>query len=44
MGKKADLIIVELQDNLPLVTHTFVEGNLAASASSTQKVKEKLWM
>jgi alpha-D-ribose 1-methylphosphonate 5-triphosphate diphosphatase len=44
VGKKADLIIVELQDNLPLVTHTFVEGNLAASASSTQKVKEKLWM
>jgi alpha-D-ribose 1-methylphosphonate 5-triphosphate diphosphatase len=33
-GKDADLIIVKLIDNIPMVTHTIVKGNLVAQASN----------
>jgi alpha-D-ribose 1-methylphosphonate 5-triphosphate diphosphatase len=33
-GKDADLIIVKLIDNIPMVTHTIVRGNLVAQASN----------
>jgi alpha-D-ribose 1-methylphosphonate 5-triphosphate diphosphatase len=45
VGKQADLIIVELQDNLPLVTHTFVNGILAASGKIANGLKQEVaWM
>ena len=33
-GKDADLIIVKLIDNIPMVTHTIVRGHLVAQASN----------
>ena len=33
-GKDADLIIVKLIDNIPMVTHTIVKGNVVAQASN----------
>ncbi len=32
VGKAADLILVDVSDGIPLVTHTFVNGNLSARA------------
>jgi alpha-D-ribose 1-methylphosphonate 5-triphosphate diphosphatase len=34
VGKDADLIIVKLIDDIPMVTHTIVRGNIAAQAST----------
>ncbi|MCF8339470.1 MAG: alpha-D-ribose 1-methylphosphonate 5-triphosphate diphosphatase [Chitinophagaceae bacterium] len=34
-GKNADLIVVKLIDGIPMVTHTIVNGHLAAQASSS---------
>ncbi|HEY9001713.1 MAG TPA: alpha-D-ribose 1-methylphosphonate 5-triphosphate diphosphatase, partial [Mucilaginibacter sp.] len=37
-GKEADLILVKLEDNLPMVTHTIVKGQVVAHA--TFKINE----
>ena len=34
IGKDADLIIVKLIDDIPMVTHTIVRGNMAAQANN----------
>ena len=34
IGKDADLIIVKLIDDIPMVTHTIVSGNMAAQANN----------
>jgi alpha-D-ribose 1-methylphosphonate 5-triphosphate diphosphatase len=39
-GKDADLLIVKLIDNLPMVTHTMVKGNLVAQASNKVNYNE----
>jgi alpha-D-ribose 1-methylphosphonate 5-triphosphate diphosphatase len=40
-GKDADLLIVKLIDNLPMVTHTMVRGNLVAQASNKINYNEE---
>ncbi|MBC7921476.1 MAG: alpha-D-ribose 1-methylphosphonate 5-triphosphate diphosphatase [Ferruginibacter sp.] len=42
-GKHADLLLVDVVDGLPLVTHTIVNGHLAAQAT-LQPQPEKAWM
>ncbi|HEY4325568.1 MAG TPA: alpha-D-ribose 1-methylphosphonate 5-triphosphate diphosphatase [Mucilaginibacter sp.] len=39
-GKDADLLIVKLIDNIPMVTHTMVKGNLVAQASNKVNYNE----
>jgi len=34
VGKDADLVIIKLIDNIPMVTHTIVKGHLVAQASN----------
>ena len=41
-GKDADLLIVKLIDNLPMVTHTMVRGNLVAQASNKVNYNEHI--
>lgn len=41
VGKNADLIVVNLENKLPVVSHTFVNGNLAAMASLKNHVNVK---
>jgi len=40
-GKNADLIVVKLIDGIPMVTHTIVNGHLAAQASSFINYNQK---
>lgn len=44
LGKNADLIVVSVVDDLPLVEHTIVDGRLAGSAQMTKNIKEKVWL
>lgn len=39
-GKDADLLIVRLFDNLPMVTHTIVKGHVVAQASNKSNYNE----
>jgi len=41
IGKDADLLIVKLIDNIPMVTHTMVRGNLVAQASNKVNYNEQ---
>ena len=41
-GKDADLIIVKLFDNIPMVTHTIVRGHIVAQASNKVTYNEDL--
>ena len=40
-GKDADLLLINLVDNLPMVTHTIVKGNVVAQASYKKIVNER---
>lgn len=41
-GKDADLLIVKLVDDIPMVTHTIVKGNIVAQASNKVNVNENI--
>ena len=41
-GKDADLVIVKLLDNIPMVTHTIVKGHIVAQASNKINYNEDI--
>lgn len=41
-GKDADLLIVKLCDNIPMVTHTIVKGHIVAQASNRMNYREDI--
>ena len=41
IGKDADLLIVKLIDDIPMVTHTIVKGHMVAQASNMINYNER---